>query len=82
MNNAYLRKLISDELRETLLFAGLVKDYDCKTRVLGANGKTKHYEFATTFGSCKVVSPKIIYINKEKFGSMTAVKRHLVKYIE
>jgi hypothetical protein len=81
MNNAYARKMVSDELRETLMFAGLVDDYHCKTKVLGSDGKTRHYELKTHFGTCKVVSPKNIYVNDKKFTSLYLARKEIYKFL-
>jgi hypothetical protein len=81
MNTAFARKMVSDDLRETLMFAGLVDDYHCKTKVLDNKGKTKHYELKTHFGTCKVVSPKIIYVNDKKFTSLYQARKEIYKWL-
>lgn len=80
MNDAYLRKLISDELRETLLFAGLVSDYHCKTKEKDKSGKTR-YRFETSIGTMLVYSSKSIYINGKRFNSLTQARAEIGKYL-
>jgi hypothetical protein len=79
MNAAYLRKLVSDEFRELLMFAGLVKDYHCKTKV--ADGKNAYYSFDTLIGECRVMSSRTIYIKDKKFSSLTEARLELYKYL-
>lgn len=79
MNNAYARKLISDEFRELLMFAGLVNNYHCKTKV--QNGKTTYYSFDTKIGECRVASPKAIYVNDKKFTSLKEARLELYRYL-
>lgn len=79
MNNAYARKLISDEFRELLMFAGLVKDYHCKTKV--DDGKNTHYTFETKIGICKVFSPKRIYIKDTSCKSLREARYEIYKYL-
>lgn len=81
MNDAYLRKLISDELRETLLFAGLVSDYHCKTKEKDKSGKTR-YRFETSIGPMYVYSSKSIYINHKRFPSLTQARVEIGKYLQ
>jgi len=81
MNAAYLRKLISDELRETLLFCGFVENYDCKTKEVDKKGKTR-YRFETEIGPVYVYSQKAIYINGKKFPSLTQARVELGKYLQ
>ena len=75
MNSAYLRKLVSDEFRELLMFAGLVKDYHCKTKV--ADGKNTYYSFDTFIGECRVMSSRTIYIKDKKFSSLTEARNEI-----
>ena len=79
MNNAYLRKLVSDEFRELLMFAGLVKDYHCKTKVV--DGKNTYYSFDTNIGECRVMSSKTIYVKDKKFSSITEARHEIYKYL-
>ena len=79
MNAAYLRKLVSDEFRELLMFAGLVNDYHCKTKVL--DGKNAYYSFDTLIGECRVMSSKTIYIKDKKFSSLTEARQEIYKYL-
>lgn len=81
MNDAYLRKLISDELRETLLFSGLVNEYHCKTKEKDSKGKTR-YTFITKIGPMYVYSSKSIYINGKKFPSLTQARVEIGKYLQ
>jgi hypothetical protein len=79
VNNAYLRKIVSDEFRELLMFAGLVNDYHCKTKVV--NGKTTYYTFDTKIGECRVMSSKTIYIKDKKFTSLRDARFELYRYL-
>jgi hypothetical protein len=79
MNNAYARKLVSDEFREFLMFAGLVNDYHCKTKVV--NGKTTYYTFDTKIGECRVASTKAIYVKDKKFNSLREARLELYRYL-
>lgn len=79
MNNAYARKLVSDEFREFLMFAGLVNDYHCKTKVV--DGKTTYYSFETKLGECRVMSPRSISINGKKFNSLRDARLELYNYL-
>ncbi len=80
MNDAYLRKLISDELRETLLFCGFVDTYHCKTKEVDKNGKTR-YRFDTTIGPMFVYSSKSIYICGKRVPSLTQARVEIGKYL-
>lgn len=80
MNKNYLRKLISDEMRETLLFCGFVEDFHCKTKEVDQKGKTR-YRFETTIGTICVYDVKSIYINDKKFPSLTQAKYELGRYL-
>ena len=79
MNNAYARKLVSDEFREVLMFAGLVNDYHCKTKVV--DGKTTYYSFETKLGECRVMSPRSISVNGKKFNSLRDARLELYNYL-
>ena len=81
MNDAYLRKLVSDELRETLLFSGLVDEYHCKTKEKDSKEKTR-YRFDTKIGPMYVYSSKSIYINGKKFPSLTQARVEIGKYLQ
>lgn len=81
MNDAYLRKLISDELRETLLFCGLVHEYHCKTKEVDKAGKTR-YRFDTEIGPMFVYSAKSIYINGKRFPSLTQARVEIGKHLQ
>lgn len=79
MNAAFARKLVSDEFRELLMFAGLVKDYHCKTKVV--EGKTTYYSFDTNIGECRVLSSKSIQVNKVKCNSLREARFEIYKYL-
>ena len=79
MNAGYMRKLVSDEFRETLMFMDFVDDYHCKTKVVDKS-KT-FYKFDTKIGECRVYSPKLIYINDTKCTSLTIARRELYNYL-
>jgi hypothetical protein len=79
VNNAYARKLVSDEFRELLMFAGLASDYHCKTKVV--DGKNTYYSFETKIGECRVVSPKIIYVKDQKFKSLREARLEIYRYL-
>lgn len=79
MNDAYFRKIVSDEIRETLIFCGFVDDYHCKTKENDSKGKTR-YRFETTIGQVLVYSYKLIFINDKKFTSVNNFKLHLINY--
>jgi hypothetical protein len=78
MNAAYGRKIVSDELRETLMFCGLIEDFHCKTRV--TEGRA-HYRLDTKVGPMYVYSPRSFDINGEKAKSLNEVKYLLIKYL-
>ncbi|NBP03006.1 MAG: hypothetical protein EBU90_23415 [Proteobacteria bacterium] len=80
MNSAFARKFVSDELRESLLWCGLVDNYHCKTKKV-EGGKT-YYELETKIGKVYVYSPNSIKINNERVKSLTQAKQLLVKYLE
>jgi len=80
MNEAYLRKLISDEVRETLMFCGFVDSYHCKTKELDNKGKTR-YTFKTSIGPVMVYGSKSIYVNGKRFPSITQARYELGKYL-
>lgn len=79
VNNAYARKLVSDEFRELLMFSGLVSDYHCKTKV--QDGKTTYYSFETKIGECRVMSPKVIYVKDKKFTSLREARSEIYRYL-
>ena len=80
MNEAYLRKLTSDEVRETLMFCGFVDTYHCKTKELDKSGKTR-YTFNTNIGPVMVYGSKSIYVNGKRFPSLTQARYELGKYL-
>lgn len=81
MNAGYLRKLVSDEFREILMFAGLVDDYHCKTKVLDDKGKTLYYTFKTKIGECRVQSSRTIFVNAVKCGNLHEARQEIYKYL-
>lgn len=78
MNAAYGRKIASDELRETLMFCGLVDEYHCKTKV--TEGRA-HYRLDTKVGPMYVYSSRSFVINGEKAKSLHEAKFLLIKYL-
>lgn len=80
MNAAFIRKLVSDDLRETLFFCGLIKDWHCKTKETDTKNKT-FYRLDTTIGDIFVYGPKQIYIQGQKFSSIDLVRQELSKYL-
>jgi len=81
MNEAFLRKVISDEVRETLMFCGFVENFHCKTKEVDKNGKTR-YTFNTNIGPVMVYGSKSIYVNGKKFPSLTQARNELGKYLK
>ena len=79
MNNSWLRKLISDEMRESLLFCGLVDNYHCKTKVVEKN-KT-YYVIDSSIGKVEIYSSKHIKINGERFNSINQARESLARYL-
>jgi len=83
MNANYFRMLISDEIRETIMWAGLAENFrDIRTKEVDSKGKT-FYRLKMIEGEILVYSPKVIYINGHKTHSVHEAKRHLqYNYIE
>ena len=81
VNTAWIRKLVSDELVETLVFAGFVKTADCKEKKFDAAGKATHYTIKTTFGHCTVYGPKSIYVNKTLCKSLAQARQIVYNFI-
>lgn len=83
MNANWFRKLVSDELREMLLWAGLAEDYQSiKTKEIDKKGKT-FYRLKMNCGEILVYSPKVIYVNDYKCQSVNECKRHIqYRYVE
>ena len=83
MNANWYRKLISDELREMLMWAALADNYDSiKTKETDKKGKT-FYRLKMSKGEILVYSPKVIYVNEHKCHSIGECKRHIqYKYID
>lgn len=77
MNNAFARKLVADELRETLAFCGLIEEWHCKTKEVDKSGKTFYTLDMNKLGKIKVYSPKFILINDFKVTSVSEAKRHI-----
>lgn len=80
MNNGFLLKITSDELRETLYFCNLIADFNCKIKEKDEKGKTR-YRLKTLIGDIYVYSPKVIYIKGNKFTSIDNFKRALIPFI-
>ena len=77
MNANWFRKLISDELREMLMWAGLAGEFkSIKTKETDKKGKT-FYRLKMTKGEILVYSPKVIYVNDYKCNSVNECKRHI-----
>jgi hypothetical protein len=77
MNANYFRKLLSDEMAETLMWSGLAENYrGMKTKETDNKGKT-FYRLKMIKGDVLIYSPKVIYINGHKCHSMNEAKRHL-----
>jgi hypothetical protein len=77
MNANYFRKLLSDEMGETLMWSGLATNYrGMKTKETDNKGKT-FYRLKMSKGDVLIYSPKVIYINGHKCHSMNEAKRHL-----
>ena len=74
---------MSDEVRETLMWAGLADNYHTiKTKEVDKKGKTL-YRLKMNRGEILVYSSKVIYVNGHKCSSVTDFRRHLTrKYIE
>jgi hypothetical protein len=80
MNAAFNRKMVSDELRETLFFCGLIKDWHCKIKEVDSKNKPR-YRLETTIGDIFVYGPKQIFIKDQKLSSMFLVRQELYKYL-
>lgn len=82
MNANYFRKLISDDICETLMWSGLAEKYEgLKSKEVDKKGKS-FYRLKMIPGEILIYSPKVIYINGHKCHSMNEAKRHLEnKYI-
>ena len=80
MNANWLRKIVSDEIRETMIFCGFVDNYHCKTKEKDNKGNTR-YRLSTKIGDVLIYSPKTIYIAGEKFTSVSSMKYGLIKYL-
>jgi hypothetical protein len=77
MNANYFRKLVTDEMCETLMWSGLSLNYKgMKSKEVDSKGKS-YYRLKMTVGEVKIYSPKVIYINEHKCHSMNEAKRHL-----
>jgi hypothetical protein len=77
MNNAFARKLVADELRETLAFCGLIEEWHCKTKEVDKSGKTFYTLDMSKLGKIKVYSPKFILINDVKVTSLREAKQYI-----
>jgi len=77
MNANYFRKLISDEIGETLMWSGLSAQYrGMKSKEIDKKGKT-FYRLKMICGEVLIYSPKLIYVNEHKCHSVNETKRHL-----
>jgi hypothetical protein len=77
MNANYFRKLISDEMGETLMWSGLAAEYrGMKSKEVDNKGKS-YYRLKMIKGDVLIYSPKVIYINGHKCHSVNEAKRHL-----
>jgi hypothetical protein len=77
MNANYFRKLLSDEMTETLMWSGLAAEYrGMKSKETDKKGKS-FYRLKMIKGEVLIYSPKVIYINDHKCHSMNEAKRHL-----
>jgi hypothetical protein len=77
MNANYFRKLLSDEMAETLMWSGLAAEYrGMKSKETDKKGKS-FYRLKMIKGEVLIYSPKVIYINDHKCHSMNEAKRHL-----
>ena len=79
MNANWLRKIISDEIRETFMFCGFVDNYHCKTKEKDSKGKTR-YRLSTALGDVLIYGPKAIYVSGQKYPSVSSMKDGLIKY--
>jgi hypothetical protein len=77
MNNAFARKMVADELRETLALCGLIEEWHCKTKEVDKSGKTFYTLDMSKLGKIKVYSPKFILINDVKVTSLREAKQYI-----
>ena len=77
MNNAFARKMVADELRETLAFCGLIEEWHCKTKEVDKSGKTFYTLDMSKLGKIKVYSPKFILINDVKMTSLREAREYI-----
>ena len=80
MNAAYFRKLVSDEIRETFFWCGLLSSWDCKSKETDTKNKP-FYRLQTGLGDVLVYGPKSIYVQGQKFSSIDLVRQELSKYL-
>lgn len=77
MNANWFRKLVSDEIREVVMWAGLADKYEgMKSKEVDKKGKT-FYRLTTKIGDILIYSPKVIYVNGHKCHSVNETKRHI-----
>jgi hypothetical protein len=83
MNANWFRKLVSDEIREMLMWAGLADNYhSIKTKEVDSKGKT-FYRLKMNCGEILVYSNKALYVNSYKCHSVNECKRHIqFHYVE
>ena len=79
MNAAYHRSLVCEELCETLMWGNLVHKFDeFKTKEKDKKG-VQHYKLTMKNGQVLVYSPKSIFIDGNKFTSLSSAKAYLQK---
>ena len=76
MNAGYFRMLVSEELRETFFWCGLIKSWNCKTKEIDSKNKP-FYRLQTGLGDVLVYGPRAIYMKGEKFTSVDSIKQEL-----
>jgi hypothetical protein len=80
MNAAYFRKLVSDEIRETFFWCGLLSSWDCKSKETDTKNKP-FYRLQTGLGDVLVYGPKSIYLKDKKHVSVDSIKQELKRYV-
>ena len=80
MNNAFARKVVADELRETLAFCGLIEEWHCKTKEVDKSGKTFYTLDMSNLGKIKVYSPRFILINDVKVKSLREAREYIGRH--
>lgn len=80
MNAAYFRKLVSDEIRETFFWCGLLPSWNCKSKDVDSKGKS-YYRLNTNIGDVLIYGPKSIFLNDKKHTSVDSIKQELKQYV-